>query len=292
MTTQDEQQLLPKVIQKVHIPSSYQSVDDLDISDKKEKNQKNKTIEYIQKCVSDHRDIDIYQFLAIYGGIFHNLGEDTHVIKEHTEVIYSTKDRIENVIKAIMCIFVQVAGVVLILYEFIRDNDRSICNLDNMTFLKILYKILAFCVSARVSYKGFNLFFVWKGIHRMRNYPDTKEFAPFFAWAGFIINKLVALAAIIGGWLIIFFSEGAYRMILSSVALVGLMELDDKLLHNDHYIQLQHKMSKHGNNSGFDAKECSLIDTKKAVKRFPINIFYWILAFLCVVASFYICICF
>ena len=233
------------------------------------------------KCIDDHKNLDNYQFLAIYGGIFRH----PKPMNNHQD--YSTKDRIENVIKAIMCIIVQVAGVILILYEFIKNNDRSSCNLK-WSFLDFIYKLLALCLSARISYEGFSLFFIWKGIHKMQHYPNNREFSLFFAWTGFIINKLVALCAIIGGWLIIFFAETAFSMILSSLALVGLMELDDKLLHSGHYKQLKHKVSEH-KDYGFNDKECKLFD-KKPAERYPIS--YWSLAFLCFVASFYVCICY
>lgn len=246
-----------------------------------------KTMQYMLDCIQRKRNLDIYQFLAIYGGMFRPA---TYCASQKYNFTYSTSDRLQNVIKAIMCILVQVVGIALILYEFIKDNNRSYCDL-NWKPLHIAYKLLALCLSAKVSYEGCNLFFVWKGIHKMRHYPDNEQFATFFAWIGFIINKLIALSVIIGGWFIIFFADNAFKIVLSSLALVKLMSLDDDLLHDGHYQQLKNKLLEDEACGYFNEKECELIDHERD-NRFFIKCVYCIFVIVCFIASCFIGICY
>ena len=253
--------------------------EDAGYTDQDIKDEKNETRKYLMQCVKDKKNIDIYQFLAIYGGVFKDLDEDQ----------YSIKDRVENVIKAIMCIFVQIAGVTLILYEFVNDNNRDICN-TVWTFKDIIYKLLALCLCARLSYEGLIFLFIWKGIHRFQNYPNSKHFAAFFAWTGFIINKLIAVAVIGGGFLIIFYADSAYRIILSGLALKSLLDLDDQLLHDAHYKLLKHKIDEDVKKQQykFDSEECNLLEVEPHGNWPPI---YWLFVGVCCIASIFVGIC-
>ena len=238
MSTQTEEEL---TLVKVHTTTDANS----NPSFHKTRSETLTAIEYLVEFIDSRESLDIYQFLAIYGW-------------KHRDF--------EDLFRAIVCLIAQVIGINLIREEMRDDINKSMweCSEHNLTFKGVRYKLLAFAMSMLISYRGFIILFKREGIYKITSKdqkckPCAKCKCPVFpkniskCWAltGFIIKKVIAVWCIVAGWQIISFSENAFGMVISSIAIFKLIDLDASIIGYGHYKKLKGYINQCGYNDEY-----------------------------------------
>eukprot|EP01084_Bolivina_argentea_P297941 513370_1 len=196
-------------------------------------------VDKIVNLLDDKENIDFYQLAAFRP--------------------YSTKStkKYRTIILAIICIITQITGMTIILMEVIGVGiqNKTFCNNN-----PIQYKILAFGLSALIGYISMDAVdHVEKGMYTQISRKEFME-APLEAWRGWKFrplgwisnfwleigkwtNRVVTMGTVVGSFMVIFFSETGFDMVLNSVALFFLVELDDMLLTQEHYNEMKNFFS-------------------------------------------------
>lgn len=80
------------------------------------------------------------------------------------------------------------------------------------------------------------LFGVEKGMYKNMKYAENVKFIN-IVWLqlGFTVNVIVSIIAVYGSFIVIFFSDNSLDMVLNSVALFFIVELDDLLVNDNDY---------------------------------------------------------
>ena len=69
----------------------------------------------------------------------------------------------------------------------------------------------------------------------MKYAEGVKFISTFWLQAGFTVNVIVSIVAVYGSFVVIFFSDDSLDMVLNSVALFFIVELDDLLVNDSDY---------------------------------------------------------
>ena len=120
---------------------------------------------------------------------------------------------------------------------------NDICNppeYDDKWYI-VLYrsnlKVLAFLFSSFLAYFSIDaLMGVEQGMYKKMKYAHTLKWVN-VKWLriGLSINVFVSIIAVYGSFIVIFFSDNSLDMVLNSVALFFIVELDDILVKQDDY---------------------------------------------------------
>merc|ERR1719334_1557987 len=203
----------------------------------KKQRKVNEYINHVMECCENGDGFDYYQLMAF-----------------HSNTKNNAKDRIKYlmcVIKACVCAVTQMLGMVIIMVDFgiegLEDRGDTFCNypsfehFQGMNWLEIFYKfqlkILAFLFATFLSFFCFDrLTGVEQGMYRKMKYAQNVKFLNII-WlrVGFSINVIASILAVYGSFMVVFFSVNSLDMILNSVALFFVVELDDLLVHQTDY---------------------------------------------------------
>eukprot|EP01084_Bolivina_argentea_P297942 513371_1 len=198
-------------------------------------------VDKIVNLLDDKENIDFYQLAAFRP--------------------YSTKStkKYRTIILAIICIITQITGMTIILMEVIGDGiqNKTFCNKN-----PIQYKILAFGLSALIGYISMDAVLkVEKGMYSSMSrkeylekpltrmcsgwkFQELEWISNFWLEIGKWTNRIVTISSVVGSFMVIFFSETGFDMVLNSVALFFLIELDDMLLTQKSYNEMKQWFSK------------------------------------------------
>eukprot|EP01084_Bolivina_argentea_P025820 48011_1 len=195
-----------------------------------------KFVSRVKKCADDAEDIDIYQYLAFKWETW----RDTKNEKWY-DICRLTHE-------VLMCILAQIIGVVVILKQVIEDGVEV---KDSCNESAIQVKLLAFALSSVAGYVAMEVFVhekgmytggigdcrSWTAIHDLIevNITPPHWVSLFWLGVGTWVNRIVSIGAVGGSFMVIFFSENAFDMVLNSVALFFLMELDNMLMTQPKY---------------------------------------------------------
>eukprot|EP01084_Bolivina_argentea_P266456 451949_1 len=185
-------------------------------------------IKDIEKCCFFTHDFDVYQVLSF---------EST---KSNRDIITLWHYRFKCV-KGILCALTQLFGMAIVLYQLISEgvSDKDWCwNFDSDT---AYMNVLAFLLSTYLAYTTIRELGSMKGLYKYILLKDYNAEWIHHGWlySGFIINTIAATAAVWGSFFIIFFSDSAIDMVLNCVALFFLVELDDLLVDDDDYEEIE-----------------------------------------------------
>merc|ERR1719242_1453811 len=108
-------------------------------------------------------------------------------------------------------------------------------------FWDLQYKILAFLFSAFLAFYCFDrLLDVESGMYRkMKDASDLPFVNSTWLKIGLYVNILASIFAVYGAFIVVFFSENALDMVLNSVALFFVVELDDLLVKTSDYAMIE-----------------------------------------------------
>merc|ERR1719195_1409288 len=168
----------------------------------------------------------------------------------------NTKDNLTDslkyvlcVVKALICAITQVLGMIIIMVDFVviglEERGDAMCNppsdFEGMVWYQVLYdfqlKILAFLFSTFLAFICFDrLTGVEQGMYWKMKYAQNVEFLN-IVWLriGFSVNVFASILAVYGSFMVVFFSDNSLDMILNSVALFFVVELDDLLVKGSDY---------------------------------------------------------
>lgn len=151
-----------------------------------------------------------------------------------------------DMIKAVMCALTQCVGMVVVMIDFAdngREGGRDICNppIYSGDAWDALYnsqlKLLAFLFSSFLAFFSVDRLLnveygMYLGFQRAANIKLVNV-----VWLrfGLSVNVFVTIAAVYGSFVTVFFSTNSLDMILNSVALFFLIELDDLLVKGKDY---------------------------------------------------------
>merc|ERR1719474_1937610 len=191
--------------------------------------KQNEYIEHVLRCCDNGDDFDFYQLMAF-----------------HSNTQCNAKDRLKYwmlVIKACICAVTQVLGMLIIMIDFVLnglEERDEVCNppvFEGMQSYEVLYdvfglKILALLFSTFLAFFCFDrLTDVEQGMYWKMKYAQNVPFLN-YVWLriGFSINVIASTLAVYGAFLVVYFSTDSLDMILNSVALFFVVELDDLLV--------------------------------------------------------------
>jgi len=207
-----------------------------EIEDRPSKIQRKESeyISHILECCDNGDGLDYYQLMA-----FHSNTKDNF------------KDRIKYliyIIKASITAITQILGMIIIMIDFVviglDSRKGDMCRepvYAGMEWHEVLYesqlKILAFLFSTFLAFFCFDrLTGVEQGMYRKMKYAQNLKFLN-IVWLriGFSVNVIASILAVYGSFMVVFFSDNSLDMILNSVALFFLVELDDLLVKASDY---------------------------------------------------------
>lgn len=174
-------------------------------------------------------------------------------------------------------------------------------------FYHLVLKILAFLFSSFLAYYSVDaLDNIDKGMYYHMYYAEHLQWLnQIWLRLGFSINLFVAILAIYGSFLVIYFSTSSLDMVLNSVALFFIVELDDLLVRNKDYqriLKYIKQLIEDGKKIGVKKDPCCKRLCKRCCNRFvtcvgwiytlPFQIFKRITVILCMIIPFFIAYCF
>merc|ERR1719242_1768533 len=117
------------------------------------------------------------------------------------------------------------------------DTDVTV----GKVFWDLQYKILAFLFSAFLAFFCFDrLLEVESGMYvKMKDASELPFVNSTWLKIGLYVNILASVLAVYGAFILVFFSENALDMVLNSVALFFVVELDDLLGNIDDYARIE-----------------------------------------------------
>merc|ERR1712083_990047 len=138
--------------------------------------------------------------------------------------------------------------MVIIMVDFVviglEERGDALCNVadfEGMAWHQVLYdfqlKILAFLFSTFLAFICFDrLTGVEQGMYWKMKYAQHIHFLNII-WLriGFSVNVFASILAVYGSFTVVFFSDNSLDMILNSVALFFVVELDDLLVKGSDY---------------------------------------------------------
>mmetsp|Transcript_33759 Transcript_33759/g.54015 ORF Transcript_33759/g.54015 Transcript_33759/m.54015 type:complete len:330 (-) Transcript_33759:87-1076(-) len=192
-------------------------------------------VQRVLKCCDNEDEFDIYQLQAFRS--------QTREGFKQCLAYYS------NIIKAVLCALTQIFGIIVISIDTVESglNSKKWCNpmqydeTGGLILHHLVLKVLAFLFSSFLAYYSMEaLEAIDKGMYRNLNYAENLQWInQIWLRVGFSINLFVAIIAVYGSFLVIHFSESSQDMVLNSVALFFIVELDDLLVRRKDYEQIE-----------------------------------------------------
>jgi len=205
--------------------------------------QEREYIEHVLACCVAEDGFDIYQLMAFKSDTKENW-------KEH--VIYALE-----VLKSVVCALTQCVGIFLVMHDFVEQGltNKMMCNppiYDEGAWMAIYHsqlKLLAFLFSSFLAFFSIDqLKSVERGMYqRFSRGANLKLVNLVWLRIGLSVNIFVTIVAVYGSFVTVFFSHSSMDMILNSVALFFLVELDDMLVKADDYATIKHYLEAHDN---------------------------------------------
>ena len=135
------------------------------------------------------------------------------------------------------CVLFQTAGLIIFMYNAIRDSDKNVCQGDGDWDVRTIATIATFYISLTMGsmMEGIDT----QGLYEFDVSQGTKVIPPFISprWIiiGVYVNYLSLLGAILGSIIVIYVSESALDVVLNSVALFFVLEMDDLMIDDQDY---------------------------------------------------------
>merc|ERR1719245_137025 len=152
--------------------------------------------------------------------------------------------------------------MVIIMIDFahlgLEERGDAICNppvdFDLMDWHEVFYtfqlKILAFLFSSFLAFFCFDCLTAvdQNGMYQNRDCAQKLPFLNVF-WLrmGFSVNVIASILAVYGSFMVVFFSDNSLDMILNSVALFFVAELDDLLVKSSDYSEIMDEIKAYRN---------------------------------------------
>ena len=145
--------------------------------------------------------------------------------------------------KAILSMCTQILGMIVVLYQEVQTESQRKshwCTADDHLSFKLMSFL--FCILIFVfSYESF-IKFETNGMYRIHhldfhNKPDFIN--PFWVWIGRYINSIVLLMVLYGSFFLVYFSKVATDIVLNSVAMFFMLELDNLMVSQKDYKDLR-----------------------------------------------------
>eukprot|EP01083_Nonionella_stella_P073329 198199_1 len=246
--------------------------------------------DHCRNCCHFGEEFDVYQVLAF---------ESTLVERD---IVTLWQYRLKC-LKGFLCSITQVFGIIVVLYQLLSDgmDNKGICNEFDTNTAHM--NILAFCLSTYLSYTTVKQLSAKKGLYQyipLRGY-DVTWLDHGWLYYGFVVNTVASICAVWGSFGIIFYSENAIDMVLNSVALFFLVELDDLLVNDEDYEEFEKSMNEffigRDKNKGFIKDKLGRCGDWVGATIFwvigaPFELLRFITIVACVTVPFYIVVCF
>eukprot|EP01084_Bolivina_argentea_P310866 537993_1 len=252
--------------------------------------EQNEFFQHLRNCCHFNDEFDVYQILAF---------ESTLVERD---IITLWKYRLKC-LKGFLCAVTQIFGMIVVLSQLIKQgsSNKSMCNDFNSDNWEM--NVLSFFLSTYLSYTTIKQLSTKKGLYQyipLKDY-DVKWLDHGWLYFGFVVNTVASVCAVWGSFFIIFYSQAAIDMVLNSVALFFLTELDDLLVNDEDYEEFEDSMNQYflgrDKNKGilktiFGKCGDGLAFTIFVIIGFPFEIVRYITIAACLTVPFYIAYCF
>ena len=211
--------------------------------------------------------------------------------------------------KAILCVLIQIPAIWYITYSQVKNGleGKNWCNLDDVDIEDVINKYYAFLISLFLALKFVGLLNTTSYDGMYECYPFTipqKLISPWWIFIGLYVNMFCAIFAVWAGFFVIFFSESVFDLILNSVAMFFILEMDDFLVDDEDYKYIVERMNKlfYNNNNEvkldetgnlYQAAEITTLHSRVrfvSLKIFKIFFYCTVVAGVCL--PFYIGVCF
>lgn len=204
-------------------------------------------IEYTWQQVAEFfREADEYNILDIYQVCaWLSMVNIVH----HSDISIRTK--YTHYLKAILCASIQIIGLGMFIYTKFDAmiKDRGLCLFDGLWTLSnhdhvALTQVLSVMFAIYISFKmgGLIIDISSKGLYTMNLYT-MKNCPPFinkyWVLTGKYINIIALLLAIYGSYIVLYTTDDILDVILNSVALFFILEVDDYILDSTDYQRIQ-----------------------------------------------------
>ena len=134
-------------------------------------------------------------------------------------------------LKALCCAIFQSAGLVIFIYNAIRDTDKSLCESDADWDVKCIATIATLYISLTMG--GMIQIIDSQGLYEFDGW-SSETIPPFldrrWLFLGLYVNYFALMGAILGSFILIYVSESALDVILNAVALFFVVEMDDLMI--------------------------------------------------------------
>ena len=202
-------------------------------------------IDHLKECAEDGDHLDIYQITA-----FRCMTRNNNL--GYYQIIF----------KAILAMFTQIIGMFVVLWQEMNQGwqiKNHWCDSDDPIHFKVMSFL--FCITIIVfSYEGF-ITFRYNGMYRIHhltfeNKPDCIN--PYWISIGRYINTFVMLMVLYGSVFLVYFSEFATDIVLNSVAMFFMLELDDLLVNEQDYKDFRRYLQKYKHKKDYQISNCCL----------------------------------
>ena len=140
-------------------------------------------------------------------------------------------------LKAICCALFQTAGLVIFIYNAIKDTDKDICQGDGEWDIRSIATVATLYISLTMG--SMIQVIDTQGLYEVELIEGTKSVPPFISprwlFVGIYVNNFSLMGAIFGSVVVIYISESALDVVLNSVALFFVVEMDDLMIDDADY---------------------------------------------------------
>jgi len=243
LTVRDPAQMTPEV-------SNSRDTPNLDFGDSLSAPEQ-EWINRVLKCCREKDGFDLYQLMAFESSTKHGIKDNMHYYY--------------GILKALLCALTQSLGMIIIMVDYVHEGLEcrdvhsemaahevwdAVCPLDvfefsssrfGVIFVALQYKIVAFLFSAFLAFYCFDrLVGVEVGMYRKMKHAANLEFVnSYWLKIGLYVNVFASIFAVYGAFIVVFFSDNALDIVLNSVALFFVVELDDLLVKTGDYERIE-----------------------------------------------------
>lgn len=133
--------------------------------------------------------------------------------------------------KAMCCALFQTAGLVIFIYNAIRETDKELCAGDGDWDVRAIATIATLYISLTMG--GMVQTIDSQGLYEFDGW-STETIPPFLSprwlFVGLYVNYFSLMGAILGSFIVIYVSESALDVVLNAVALFFVVEMDDLMI--------------------------------------------------------------
>mmetsp|Transcript_42433 Transcript_42433/g.68197 ORF Transcript_42433/g.68197 Transcript_42433/m.68197 type:complete len:282 (+) Transcript_42433:42-887(+) len=147
---------------------------------------------------------------------------------------YNEESRVKRwfqYLKACCCALFQTAGLLVFIYNALREGTKGVCDGDGDWDVKVIAVVSTLYISLTMG--GLINRLDSQGLYEWDSWSNEEVPAfvsPFWLFFGLYCNYFALIGAIYGSFLVIYLSESVLDVVLNAVALFFVVELDDLMI--------------------------------------------------------------